>query len=115
MAFGVARALYFWAEVRSLPHPVIEPEFKAIRFLLGTPFLKFDDASFWHVSAETVQHAVRIRHESYETEHFGCEIPSNDQSGVPRPTGRRGPPKIAVRSSRCWERCAPALVLQISL
>jgi hypothetical protein len=29
----------------------------------------------------------------------------------PRPTGRRHPPKIAVRSSQCRERVAPALVL----
>ena len=114
MVFGLARALYCWSEVRSLPHPVIEPEFKAIRFLLGTPFLKFDDASFWHVSPGTVQHAVRTRHRSYETEHFGCEIPSSDQSGVPRPAGLRGPGKIAVRSSRCRERDAPAIVLLIS-
>ena len=34
MAFGVARALYFRSEVRSLPHPVLEAEFKAIRCLL---------------------------------------------------------------------------------
>ncbi len=36
VAFGVARALYFWSEMRSLLHPVLEAEFKASRRLLRT-------------------------------------------------------------------------------
>lgn len=54
MALGMAPTLFFWSEMRSLLHPVLEAEYDAVRCLLSTLFRKFGDVSEVTASGEPV-------------------------------------------------------------